>query len=290
MAMRGILLAGGTGSRLAPLTTITSKQLLPIYDKPMVYYPLSTLMLSGIRDVALISTPRDVPMFQRLLGDGSQWGMNLEFLVQEQPRGIAQSLLVAESFIRGDRCALILGDNIFHGPGLGVSLEQKNVISEQAHIFAYEVNDPHEYAVVVLDDSGKPLSLEEKPSRPRSRLAVPGLYFYPPGVAEVAESIQPSERGELEITDVNDWYLQRGFLTVTPLPRGTAWLDTGSPMGLHDASTYVRVLEERQGTKISCPEEVAWRQGWISNEDLERLSSQLAGTAYGKYLKALLQA
>lgn len=288
--MRGILLAGGSGSRLAPLTTTTSKQLLPIYDKPMVYYPLSTLMLSGIRDVAVISTPRDVSTFQRLLGDGSRWGMNLEFLVQEQPRGIAQSLLIAESFIRGERCALILGDNIFHGPGLGASLEQKNVISEEAHVFAYEVSDPQNYAVVLMDDSGKAISLEEKPSEPRSRLAVPGLYFYPPGVAEVARGIQPSERGELEITDVNGWYLKRERLTVTPLPRGTAWLDTGSPTGLHDASTYVRVLEERQGTKISCPEEVAWRQGWISSEDLERLSRPLAGTAYGRYLKALLRA
>jgi glucose-1-phosphate thymidylyltransferase len=287
--MRGVLLAGGTGSRLWPLTLATSKQLLPVYDKPMVYYPLSTLMLAGIREVLLISTPRDLPQFQELLGGGSQWAMTIDYVAQERPLGIAQALILAEGFIRGQRSALILGDNIFHGPGLGVSLASRGRDTNTAHIFAYEVGDPRDYAVVTMDSSGKALSLEEKPSRPRSRFAVPGLYFYPADASEVARDIEPSSRGELEITDVNRWYLRNGRLSVTELPRGTAWLDTGTHAGLSDASIYVRVLEERQGMKVSCPEEIAWRQGWISDQDLERLALSLCGSGYGEYLSKLLQ-
>lgn len=288
--MRGILLAGGTGSRLWPLTRTLSKQLLPVYDKPMVYYPLSTLMLAGVQDVLVISTPRDLGQFQALLGDGSQWGMEIQYATQDQPRGIAHALIIAENFIRNQRCSLILGDNIFYGPGLGVSLASRGRSDEQAHIFAYEVADPRDYAVVTLDVDGNPLSLMEKPTNPGSRWAVPGLYFYPIGVSDVARGLRPSRRGELEITSVNDWYLSQGRLTVTELPRGTAWMDTGTHAALYEASTYVRVLEERQGTKVSCPEEIAWRQGWITDDELSTLAAPLLASGYGHYLMGLLNA
>ena len=281
--MRGILLAGGSGSRLRPVTSVISKQLLPIFDKPMVYYPLSTLMLAGIQEILVISTPRDLPAFRELLGNGRDWGIDLSFAEQRSPRGIAEALLIGDEFIADEPSALILGDNIFHGPGMGVSLAE-NSVGGDAKIFAYEVADPREYAVVSLDAQGRPVSLEEKPEHPKSRLAVPGLYFYPPGASAVAQSMTPSGRGELEISDVNRWYLEAGRLSVIQLPRGTAWLDTGTHLGLNDASNYVRVLEERQGVRVACPEEVAWRQGWISDDQLKELALPLLQSGYGRYL------
>lgn len=288
MAMRGIVLAGGTGSRLWPVTRAVSKQLLPVYDKPMVHYSLSTLFLSGIRDVLLVSTPTDLPAFQRLLGDGSPWGASIQYAEQPEPRGIAQALLIGAEFLAGEAVALILGDNVFHGPGLGRHLTSLKEVAG-AHIFAYEVSDPRQYGVVELDDKGRAVALVEKPSHPKSNLAVPGLYYYGPDAVSYAREIVPSARGELEITDLNRRYLAEKRLSVTVLPRGTAWLDTGTVDSLHDASTFVRVIEQRQGLKVGCIEEIVWRNGWISDEDLLSLASTFADNPYGTYLSSLLR-
>lgn len=287
--MRGIVLAGGTGTRLWPLTRGVSKQLLPVYDKPMVHYPLATLMAAGLRDILIINTPEDAPAFQRLLGDGSDWGIALSYAVQPTPGGLAQAFLIGEHFLAGNGAALILGDNLFYGPGLGRQLSGCTD-PKGGHIFAYEVADPTSYGVVEFDESGFVLSLEEKPTSPRSCFAVPGLYFYSDDVVEIAKAIAPSDRGELEITAVNQAYLDEGRLEVTPLPRGTAWLDTGTFRSLQDAGEYVRVIEERQGTKIACLEEIAWRQGWIDDEQLLRLAEPLKASGYGSYLTRLVTA
>lgn len=286
--VKGVLLAGGAGTRLRPLTAAFSKQLLPVFDKPMVFYPLATLMLAGIREILIITTPDDQPLFRRLLGEGSSWGINLAYTTQDAPRGIAQAVSLSEDFLAGDAMALILGDNLFHGPGLGSSLSGlQNVTGAQ--IFAYEVADPREYAVVEFDTSGVALSLEEKPAEPRSRWAVPGLYFYDGGVVDRVRNLKPSARGELEITDLNRGYLAEGRLSVTALPRGTAWLDTGTFQGLLDAGNYVRVLEERQGLKVACLEEIAWRRGWINREELlSGAGGDLQGSA-SEYLKRLAE-
>lgn len=284
--MKGIILAGGTGSRLWPVTKGISKQLLPVYDKPMIHYPLSTLMAAGLREILIITTPEDSSAFRRLLGDGSAWGMSLSYATQDKPDGLAQAFLIAESFLDGDQAALILGDNLFYGPRLGTHLRE---LTHQvgAHVFAYQVANPSDYGVVEFDDSGVVLSIEEKPAQPKSSFAVPGLYFYDEQVVEVARSIRPSARGELEITAVNDWYLQRGELTVTVLERGTAWLDTGTFRSLQDAGEFVRVMEDRTGTKVGCVEEVAWRNQWISDDDLQELASALSKSGYGHYLAHL---
>jgi glucose-1-phosphate thymidylyltransferase len=286
--MRGIVLAGGTGSRLWPITKAVSKQLMPVYDKPMVYYPLSTLILAGIREVMIISTPEDQPQFTRLLGDGSRFGMRLEYAVQPRPEGIAQAFLIAESFIANDSVALILGDNIFHGVGLGRQLAEPRAIVG-GRIFAYQVANPQDYGVVDFDADGRVLSIEEKPDKPKSRYAVPGLYFYDQRVVEIARELTPSPRGELEITAVNDAYLRLGELAVTVLDRGTAWLDTGTFSSLMQAAEYVRVIEERQGMKIGCIEEAAWRAGFVDDRQLEQLAEPLVKSGYGHYLLGLLQ-
>ena len=287
MKVRGIVLAGGLGSRLWPLTVAASKQILPIYDKPTIYYPLSTLMNAGIREVRILSTPRHINDFRELLGDGSDWGLTLTYQVQEQPRGIADAFILAGSFVGDQAVALILGDNLFHGPGLGRRL---STLSEPAgaHVFAYEVAEPSHYGVIQLGDDGSVLSIEEKPERPRSNLAVPGLYFYGPDVVEVARNLRPSPRGELEITDLNLIYLREGRLTATKLERGSVWLDTGTIASLLDAGEYVRMIETRQGLKLGCPEEVAWRNGWISDQDLIRLARDGKASGYGDYLLSLL--
>jgi glucose-1-phosphate thymidylyltransferase len=284
--MKGIILAGGTGSRLWPITVGVSKQLLPVYDKPMVHYPLSTLMAAGLREVLVITTPDDSASFARLLGDGSQWGMRIDYAVQPRPEGLAQAFLIAESFLDGDSAALILGDNLFSGPSLGRKLATLTGQSG-AHVFAYEVANPSEYGVVEFDENGVVLSIEEKPASPRSSYAVPGLYFYDDTVVDVAKSIQPSARGELEITSVNEHYRRAGALTVTVLERGTAWLDTGTFRSLQDAGEFVRVIEDRTGTKIGCVEEVAWRNGWIDDDSLVALAEPLAKSGYGDYLLRL---
>jgi len=285
--VRGILLAGGTGSRLWPITRAMSKQLMPIFDKPMVYYPLTTMVSAGIREILVITTPEDQPQFRRLLGDGSQFGLALSYAVQPHPAGIAQAFLIGADFIGDQPVALILGDNVFHGVGLGRQLARhRQPIG--GRIFAYPVADPHRYGVVEFDDTGKVLSIEEKPEKPKSTYVVPGLYFYDRDVVRIAEQLEPSARGELEITAVNEEYLRRDQLTVTVLDRGTAWLDTGTFQSLVQASEYVRVIEERQGMKIGCVEEAAWRLGFISDDRLRELAAPLAKSGYGDYLLRLL--
>lgn len=285
--MKGIVLAGGTGSRLWPITKGISKQLLPIYDKPLVHYPLGTLMLAGIREILLITTPEDQTAFQRLLGNGKELGIEIQYAVQPKPEGLAQAFIIGSNFISESKVALILGDNIFHGAGLGSQLQtMTDVIG--AHIFAYKVSDPERYGVVEFNSDGKVISLEEKPSQPKSQYAVPGLYFYDNSVVDVANEITPSHRGELEITSVNQNYLAKSQLNTTVLERGTAWLDTGTIESFHAASSYVKIVEERQGNKISCLEEIAWRNGWISGEQVQRLSTNYGTSPYASYLTALI--
>ena len=286
--MRGIILAGGTGSRLWPVTVSVSKQLLPVYDKPLIYYPLSTLMSAGVRDILVITTPEDSEQFVRLLGDGSQFGVNLTYLVQSKPEGLAQAFIIGESFIGSEECALVLGDNIFHGAGLGTELGELGKI-DGGLIFAYRVSDPSSYGVVEFSNDGIAISIEEKPLNPKSNFAVPGLYFYDSEVVEIAKNIKPSDRGELEITAVNNEYLQQGRLSVRVIPEGTAWLDSGTFESLHDAANYVRVIEERQGIKVCCPEEIAWRKSWITDSQLAESAQQLSNSGYGNYLSALLK-
>jgi glucose-1-phosphate thymidylyltransferase len=287
--MRGIILAGGTGSRLWPITKAISKQLMPVFDKPMIYYPLSTLVMAGIRDILIITTPEDQSAFQRLLGDGSQFGINLEYTVQPRPEGLAQAFVLGADFIGDERVALVLGDNIFHGAGLGRQL-RANAEIDGGLVFAYQVANPTEYGVVEFDASGHAVSIEEKPVKPKSRYAVPGLYFYDNSVVEIARELRPSARGELEITAVNETYLKDGRLTVSVLDRGTAWLDTGTFVSLVQASEYVRVIEERQGLKLGCVEEVAWRAGFLTDERLRELAQPLLKSGYGHYLLNLLEA
>lgn len=285
---RGIVLAGGSGTRLHPLTHAVSKQLMPVYDKPMVYYPLSTLMLTGIRDVLVITTPRDRPLFEELLGDGSQWGLNLRYSVQPRPEGLAQAFLIGEEFVDGHDTALVLGDNIFFGHGLTELLRSADARTDAATVFGYQVQHPDRYGVVEFDRSGRAVSIEEKPDRPRSRYAVTGLYFYDDAVVDVARSLEPSDRGELEITDVNRRYLEADKLHVEKLGRGYAWLDTGTHDSLHAAASFVKTVEERQGLKIACLEEVAYRMGWISADRVAETAESLSNSSYGRYLLRLL--
>lgn len=285
--MKGIILAGGAGTRLYPLTMVTSKQLLPVYDKPMVYYPLSTLMLAGIKDILLISTPTDLPNFQRLLGDGSDFGVNLSYQVQPSPDGLAQAFILGEEFIGDDDCAMILGDNIFYGNGLTKKLETavKNAKKGEATIFGYYVQDPERFGIMEIDEKGKVLSVEEKPKQPKSNYCITGLYFYPKGIAAKAKEVKPSARGELEITTLNDMYLQAGALKAEIMGRGFAWLDTGTMDSLVEASNFVQMLEKRQGIKISAPEEIAYRNGWISKEKLLESAARYGKSPYGAHLK-----
>ena len=286
--MRGIILAGGSGTRLHPITQGVSKQLIPVYDKPMIYYPLSMLLMAGIREVLVISTPEDMPGFQRLLGDGSQIGISIQYEIQPSPDGLAQAFLIGEEFIGDEKVCLVLGDNIFYGSGLGTALKS-NTLVQGGHIFAYHVSNPEEYGVVEFDKNNKAISIEEKPQKPRSNFAIPGLYFYDNSVVSIAKSIKPSARGELEISSINEHYLNKGTLSVTVLDRGTAWLDTGTVDSLMAAGEFVQVVEKRQGLKVGCIEEIAWRQGFISTDELLSLAKPLAKSGYGKYLIELIE-
>jgi glucose-1-phosphate thymidylyltransferase len=289
MSRKGIILAGGSGTRLYPVTQVVSKQLLPIYDKPMVYYPLSTLMLSGIRDILIISTPDDTPRFQQLLGDGQKWGMNLSYAVQPSPDGLAQAFIIGKSFIGDSLSSLILGDNIFYGHDFSSQLQRASAKQDGATVFAYRVHDPERYGVAEFDAAGKVISLEEKPLKPKSSYAVTGIYFYDKNVCELAANLKPSPRGELEITDLNRLYLERGQLSCEVMGRGMAWLDTGTHESLLEASQYIEIIERRQGLKVACPEEVAYRQGWIGAKEIEALAAPMLKNSYGQYLIAMLK-
>lgn len=286
--MKGIILAGGSGTRLHPMTIGVSKQMMPVYDKPMIYYPLTTLMMAGIREILIISTPHDLPLFRKLLGTGEQWGISLSYAEQPSPDGLAQAYMVGADFVGREPSCLILGDNIYYGPSLSSFLEEASAIKQGACVFAYQVSDPQRYGVVEFDQNMKALSVEEKPLKPRSNWAITGLYFYDHQVVDIVADLKPSSRGEYEITDVNRIYLERGELTVQPIGRGYAWLDTGTPDSLLDAAEFVRVLEKRQGFKIACPEEIAWRKGFIGDAELEALAIRLGKSDYGAYLRACL--